>query len=137
LSEVFADTGAFVALVDADDRNHGAARRFVRALAKRRRSLLTSTYVLDETVTLVRLRVGHAAAVGFGERLFHTRWCRIVDVDEDLRRTAWDLFVRYDDQTFSFTDCTSFALMRSMGLTEAFAFDGDFEAAGFARLPAK
>jgi uncharacterized protein len=135
LSEVFVDTGAFVALVDADDRNHQVAKRFVRGLAKRGRSLVTSTYVFDEAVTLIRLRVGHAAAVGFGERLFRTRWCRIVDIDEDLRRTAWDLFVRYDDQTFSFTDCTSFALMRSMGLTEAFAFDGDFAAAGFSRLP--
>jgi predicted nucleic acid-binding protein len=135
LSEVFADTGGFVALVDADDRNHRAARRFVRGLAKQGRSLVTSTYVVDEAITLIRLRVGHAAAVGFGERLLRTRWCRVVDIDEDLRRTAWDLFVRYDDQMFSFTDCTSFALMRSMSVSEAFAFDGDFGAAGFTRLP--
>ena len=135
MSEVFADTGAFVALVDADYRNHRAARRFVRGLAKRGRSLVTSTYVVDEAITLIRLRVGHATAVGFGERLFRTRWCRIVDIDEDLRRTAWEVFLRHADQVFSFTDCTSFALMRSMALTEAFAFDADFGAAGFARLP--
>ena len=135
MSEIFVDTGAFVALVDSDDRNHGRAKRFARGLPKKGRSLVTSTYVIDESITLIRLKVSHAAAVGFGDRLFRARWCRIVDVDEPLRHAAWDVFVRYEDQVFSFTDCTSFALMRSMGLTEAFAFDGDFGAAGFTRLP--
>jgi hypothetical protein len=42
------------------------------------------------------------------------------------------IFVQYADRTFSFTDCTSFALMRTMELTEAFTFDRtDFRAAGF------
>lgn len=43
---------------------------------------------------------------------------------------------RHGDQTFSFTDCASFALMRSMGIDEAFTFDRtDFLAAGFIPLP--
>jgi hypothetical protein len=136
VSEIFVDTSAFAALVDADDRHHARAKRFVRGLPRQGRSLVTSTYVIDEAITLMRMRLGHATAVGFGDRLWRARWCRVIDVDEPLRHAAWDLFVRYDDQTFSFTDCTSFALMRSMGLSEAFAFDGDFDAAGFARVPA-
>lgn len=135
MNAVFVDTGAFVALVDADDQHHLGAKRFVRSLPKKRRALVTSTYVVDEAITLVRMRIAHRAAVNFGERLLETRWCRIVEIDEPLRRAAWELFVRYQDQSFSFTDCTSFALMRSMDITDAFAFDGDFAAAGFTRLP--
>ena len=54
----------------------------------------------------------------------------------DTRRSAWDTFVRYADQTLSLTDCTSFATMRSMHLSEAFTFDRrDFAAAGFVVRP--
>jgi len=132
LTSLFLDTSAFVALVDRKDRNHGAAKQILKTAARRRRPLVTSTYVLDETVTLLRFKLGHDAAVEFGERLTTTTWCRTVEVDPDLRAMAWQIFVQYQDQMFSFTDCTSFALMRAMGLTEAFSFDRtDFGAAGF------
>jgi uncharacterized protein len=135
VTEVFIDTSAFVALVDRDDRNHARAKRYVKSLQKKARSLVTSTYVMDEAITLIRVRIDHATAVGFGERMQRTRWCRVIDIDESLRNAAWDLFVRYEDQLFSFTDCTSFALMRSMSVSDAFSFDADFAAAGFTRTP--
>ena len=136
MSPIFVDTGAFVALVDGKDGNHRSARRFLRHLARTRRPLLTSTYVVDELLTLVRMRLGHPPAVQIGERLLKTRWCRVLDVGEETRAAAWDIFVRYEDQLFSFTDCTSFALMRAMSVEQAFAFDRrDFGAAGFAALP--
>jgi predicted nucleic acid-binding protein len=47
---------------------------------------------------------------------------------------AWALFRRFDDKEFSFTDCTSIALMRSLALREALAFDGHFTQAGFVEL---
>ncbi len=103
---------------------------------KKGRPLCTSTYVVDETLTLLRRRVSHAAAVGFGERVEQGRWCRVVEVDEPVRLAAWELFVRHHDRALSFTDCTSFARMRSMGLREAFSFDADFAAVGFSPLPA-
>lgn len=135
MSPVFVDTGAFAALADRNDRHHREARRLLRRLARERRTLVTSTYVVDELLTLVRMRVGHAAAVRIGERLMQTRWCRIVEVSEDTRDAAWQLFVRYHDHVFSFTDCTSFALMRAMSLEEAFTFDrGDFATAGLTTL---
>jgi predicted nucleic acid-binding protein len=135
VSPVFVDTGAFAALADRNDRHHREARRLLRRLARERRTLVTSTYVVDELLTVVRMRVGQAAAVRIGERLMQTRWCRIVEVSEDMRDAAWQLFVRYHDHVFSFTDCTSFALMRAMSLEEAFTFDrGDFATAGLTTL---
>ena len=101
MSPVFVDSGAFAALADRNDRHHREARRLLRRLARERRTLVTSTYVVDELSTLVRMRVGHAAAVRIGERLMQTRWCRIVEVSEDMRDAAWQLFVRYHDHVFS------------------------------------
>jgi predicted nucleic acid-binding protein len=41
-----------------------------------------------------------------------------------------------DEREYSFVDATSFAVMRSLRINEALAFDGDFTAAGFTELRA-
>ena len=53
--------------------------------------------------------------------------------DETERRAvAW--LRQHDEREYSFVDATSFAVMRSLHIREAFAFDGDFTAAGFTEL---
>ena len=56
--------------------------------------------------------------------------------DEDLLAEAWRWLGRHDERPYSFVDATSFALMRSLQISEALAFDGDFAAAGFVELRA-
>src|SRR5207245_5944209 len=65
-TSVFVDTSAFYALADRTDRLHSSAVRFVET---NERLLVTSSFVVHETVTLIRMRLGHAAAVAFGRRL--------------------------------------------------------------------
>lgn len=136
MKAVFVDTSAFVALANKKDKNHGVARRFLRSLARRHRPLVTSTDIADEVVTLIRMRLDHAVAVTVGEAIFESKWCQLMEVDNALRERAWSLFKRYDDQTFSLTDCTSFALMQSLDIDDAFTFGRrDFGAAGFVPFP--
>jgi len=52
-----------------------------------------------------------------------------------IRAAAWDTLVKYDDKVLSFTDCTSFALMWQMGLTEVLTLDADFAQVGFVQRP--
>jgi predicted nucleic acid-binding protein len=128
MKSTFVDTSAFVALVDRKDRNHGAAKRTLKALAKARTPLITSAYVADEVITLVRMRLGHGTAVEAGEALLRSQWCRLIEVDHATRESAWNIFA----------DCTSFALMRALDADDAFTFDRtDFAAAGFTVLPRK
>jgi uncharacterized protein len=132
----YVDTSAFVALANRRDRNHQAAKNQLTSFSRRRVSLVTSTDVADEVITLVRMKLGHDAAVKAGHAILESRWCKLLEVEANVRGEAWNLFVRYRDQTFSFTDCTSFALMHRFELHEAFTFDRrDFTAAGFTALP--
>jgi predicted nucleic acid-binding protein len=136
MTDLFVDTSAFYALADKKDTNHRRARTCLAALQRKGQALVTTTDVFDEIVTLVRYRLGHPAAVTLGDQLSGSSWCRVLEVTDDIRRGAWDIFVRYTDQAFSFTDCTSFATMRSMHLLDAFTFDRpDFAAAGFVVRP--
>jgi predicted nucleic acid-binding protein len=136
MTPVFIDTSALVALTDSKDRNHSTAKRFFRSIGRSKRPLVTSTDIVDEAITLIRMRIGYEVAVKVGDALLHSRWCRLIEVGDEIRGSAWNIFVRYSDQTFSFTDCTSFALMQRMGVNEAFTYDRkDFSAAGFIPLP--
>jgi predicted nucleic acid-binding protein len=55
-------------------------------------------------------------------------------VREELEREALAWLRDRDEREYSFVDATSFALMRSLRVREALAFDGDFTAAGFVEL---
>ena len=48
---------------------------------------------------------------------------------------AWDLFQKRRDKTYWFTDCTSFVVMRRLGLEAAITLDDDFRREGFSALP--
>jgi len=132
VSYIFVDTSAWYALLDTSDANHHAAVKFKDSLAH---PLMTSNYVVDEVITLVRNRPGYKAAVEIGQKLWEyiADLIRVMPRDE---RKAWGIFVQYRDKNFGFTDCTSFALMERMGITGAFAFDEHFTQYGsFIVLP--
>ena len=48
-----------------------------------------------------------------------------------IRAAVASWLERFTDQRFSLTDAVSFEVMRRQRLTTAFAFDEDFEVAGF------
>jgi predicted nucleic acid-binding protein len=57
----------------------------------------------------------------------------MLHVDEPTLEASWKLFRIMRD--VSFTDCTSFVLMRTLGLQAAFTFDRHFKRAGFKTIP--
>jgi uncharacterized protein len=57
---------------------------------------------------------------------------RITPEDENA---AWELFCKRAERSYSFTDCTSFVIMRRLGIETAAALDDDFVSEGFESLP--
>jgi uncharacterized protein len=134
---VFVDTSAWCALADSSDRQHSKALSVWHKINEKGDSLITSDYVFDETLTLLRFKLSHSAAVNFGRDLLSSRVCQLVEIGPKLRQKAWNIFVKYSDKKFSFTDCASFAAMDELGLRSAFAFDAHFLHYGFSLLPSK
>jgi hypothetical protein len=132
---LFVDTSALVALSIEEDERHLEAQAAWEHLKKQRIQCVTTNYIIAETITTVRGFADHARTVEFGERLFRSQVLRRIHIDERLEQAAWVLFKKYDDQDFSFTDCTSFAVMTTEKIKKAFTFDRDFQIAGFQVLP--
>lgn len=132
---VFVDTSAFVALANAGDQYHQAAVSCMHMLQGSKALLITSNFILDETYTRLRRRGGIKIAVAFGDNVRTSRQLKVLTIDRSADERAWAIFTKYADHDFSYTDCTSFALMRAKKITEAFAFDADFRVMGFTVLP--
>lgn len=133
---IFVDTGAWYAAEVEDDPNHAAARRFLSQLARGTHgALLTTDYVLDEAMTLLRSRRGPSSATSFLDKVRSSGSVKVAWVDGSLFEKGLEVFRGSDGGAWSFTDCTSFALMRQLSVSEAFAFDRHFTEAGFSVLP--
>jgi len=130
-SEVFLDTTGFLALWDAADEHHKRAVALQAGLVKKKRKFVTFDYVVDETVTLLRVRHSHAAASDFLSTATKSGFLQIEWVKSDRFHAAVDIFSRYDDKEWSFTDCVSFALMKELSIQDCFTTDRHFRQAGF------
>ncbi|MBU2529933.1 MAG: type II toxin-antitoxin system VapC family toxin [Elusimicrobia bacterium] len=129
--KIFVDTSAFVALSDKKDQYHRKAISYFMSLGAGAAQLYTSNYITDETITRIRIKNGHKFALEFGKyffmsKIFHTHY-----IDRYLERDAFELFEKYSDKELSFTDCTSFALMKKLNIKKVFTFDDDFKKVGF------
>jgi predicted nucleic acid-binding protein len=81
---------------------------------------------------------GHAVAKAFWQQVEKAQkkgFLTILWVDERVWRTAMNIFQKYDDQDFSFTDCTSFVLAQEHKVDEVFTFDHHFLMFGFLIKP--
>lgn len=130
---IFLDTGVLVAYHNRRDANHAAAKEIVEAAAQGHWGpAYTSDFVFDEAVTLalartrrpdVASRVGDLV-LGTGP---HGRIMGLAYVTPRLFLRAWAAFRRLAARGLSFTDCTSLALMKSLGIPEIASFDSDFD----------
>ena len=134
MREVFIDTSGWVALKHKGDTFWQAATALQRCLLTAGARYVTSNFVLDEGYTLLLHRAGPHVAVALGEEIRASRLVTVVRLAADWEDEAWQMFKRYTDKAFSFTDCTSFVVMRHHGLREAFTNDHNFEQVGYQRL---
>lgn len=124
---IFVDTGAWFAMLVPEDRDHLAADSW---LAQNTQPLVTTDYVIDELLTLLRVRGQGQRALKSGRRLLDGEIARIVWVQpEDVRR-GWGYYHQYADKEWSFTDCISRAVIERLGIRRAFAFDRHFRQFG-------
>lgn len=128
MRRVFVDTSAWYAYICADDPDHKATKNSIERWGGR---LITTNFIFDEIVTLVRYRLGSTRAKLVGATLQDSEVVEMIRILPEDEEKAWKLFVQHKDKDNSFTDCTSFALMHRLGLETAISTDHHFKQAGF------
>jgi predicted nucleic acid-binding protein len=129
----FTDTSALYAVLDADDEFHARAGEAWVALLSEDATLVTTNYVLVETFALVQARLGMEAVRALSDQLLPA--VRTVGATEEDHRGAVQALLAADRRDLSLVDCTSFLVMRRLGLRSVFTFDADFRNQGFEVVP--
>jgi predicted nucleic acid-binding protein len=130
---VLIDTSALYAVLDRDDRNYRVAKATWTRLLQADRPVLVTNYVVVETITLVHHRLGiKAVRALLGDMLpaLEMHW-----ITGDEHAHAQNALLATDRRKLSLVDCSSFHVMRSRQVRQAFAFDPHFAEQGFDLLP--
>lgn len=121
------DTSALYALLDVRDLHHGEASDALRRLVGT--ELVTHEFVVIETASLIGRRLPWSATERLLEGILPV--IDVSPVDSDLYDAAVSVYRQSSSARISLIDRTSFAFMTSLGIRRAFAYDKDFEQAGF------
>lgn len=124
---IFVDTGAWFASVIPTDSNHKTATEWLKHNSH---PLLTTDYVVDETLTLLRMRREYQKAIAIGNAFFSGRLATIHYLTQADIQQTWLTFKDFADKNWSFTDCSSKVVMAKLQISQAFAFDHHFQQFG-------
>jgi predicted nucleic acid-binding protein len=124
-----------MACADESDPAHERACQARDAALEEGKILVTTDYVVDETLTLIRVRLSLIAAEAWWSQLEGSSRLRWEWIGVARAEKARSLFFRHRDKGYSFTDCTSFIVMKELKLKQALTTDRHFRQMGFDVLP--
>jgi predicted nucleic acid-binding protein len=131
---IFLDTSGFFAILSPRDDTHAIAIEFLKSAKQSKRSFITSDYIIDETVTLLKARgIGHLVGRLF-DTFANTSACKIEWMDQERFAMTQSFFRKHLDHDWSFTDCFSFLIMKELKIKQALTKDAHFKEAGFRPL---
>ncbi|MGI8602609.1 MAG: type II toxin-antitoxin system VapC family toxin [Verrucomicrobiales bacterium] len=131
---VFADASFFFALAAKRDAAHGSAVSVFAALLRKQRSIVTTDYVVAEALTLTKARTNAEVALALLDRIERSEAIGLETVSGARFELAKAFFRKHADHDYSFTDCTSFVIMRELEITDALTTDRHFAEAGYRPL---
>jgi predicted nucleic acid-binding protein len=133
VSEVFADTFYWIALINPGDRYAQEVQRFDDRLSGG--NVYTTEEVLVEVLTFFaadtwrRIRAVETVREILSDPAVH-----IIPQSHESFLSGFELYAARPDKGYSLTDCISMQTMRREGLTQALTNDRHFEQEGFRAL---
>jgi len=124
---ILLDSSFLVAIEVEGDENHEKAKeirdKIINGVFG---ETIISDYIFDETITVTFLKTKDLGkAINVGEKLRNS--ARTIKINDDLFNISWDIFKKQKNTRFSFTDCTSIAVLGNRKIKNIATFDKDFK----------
>lgn len=127
--KIFFDTGVFIALFIKEDINYTRVFLKYREYRKDHHLFYTSDYILDELFTRLMYDCGeYLTKIKMKEinYMIEKKELLLLSVDKDIFNKAQEVFLKFSEHKFSFTDATCYVLYKEYKLDEIFTVDGGF-----------
>lgn len=128
MNAVFADSFFFIAILNPRDECHHCAAKAARELVGQ---LISTEWVLVEVADAMAGPAFRNKFVKLVDSLRANANAVILPATSDDFEEGLSLYRSRNDKRWSLTDCLSFVVMKSRGITEALTADHHFEQAGF------
>ena len=128
---VFADSFAWIAAINKSDNYHEISLKTIETLLKKGLKLVTSNYVIVETINALSKAEFRKAVIEFVDKLEMSPSVEIIKITDEMYNNAWALYQQRMDKDWGITDCTSFEVMRMFNIKKALTNDKHFEQAGY------
>lgn len=132
MTPVFLDTVGLLAVWDASDQWNAAADAAYHAITQRRQQVLTTPLILWECGNAAARRPFRQRVNVLRQKLIQ-EGLSIEPTPQEIE-AAWIAYDRGEAGQAGIVDHVSFAVMRRLGLREAFTNDRHFQVAGFVTL---
>ncbi len=131
---IFLDTGFFIALSDAKDKNHRKAKESFKNHVTNGARFITGRHIVIEYIDGVTKRISKKKAVEELDNIMGSQLLVIEPAIEQDWEKSITYFRKYSDHQIDMTDCLSFAIMERLQMKMALTFDNDFKIHGFENL---
>jgi len=122
MTKILVDTSALIAFFIKSEKHHTTVREYCSANSNAQWVILST--VFDETVTWLRIKVSIQASIEIGEILREVHHYIALSELDDL--ATWEVFSRYDDKFWSYTDCSLLAMANRLEISNILSFDRHF-----------
>jgi len=129
MKKVFVDTSFLVAFHHTGDPFHEKAQQLISEREEDCRFVITD-YIFDEFVTVLQKALSKKSASETGYSLLEDKDFELHWVTKRYFKEALDVFSQFEDKSWSFTDCTSYAWIRKNRPDFCLATDSDFDEFG-------
>ena len=132
---IFVDSFAWIVAINKSDNYHRASIKAVERLLKKKLKLITTNYVVVETINALSKAEYRKAVIAFIDKLEKSPSVEIFKITDEIYKSAWTLYQNRMDKDWGITDCTSFEVMQTLDIKVAFTNDKHFEQAGYSIYP--
>jgi predicted nucleic acid-binding protein len=120
--DVLVDSDAFVGLFIEHDAHHQTVQARMQRFATERRKLVTTSFVVAESATVISRVKGQVPARKF---LTYVRSgvIPVIFIDEALQQASEWVFLSQENKSISMVDCSNVAVMQKFHIPEILSFD--------------
>lgn len=127
---LFVDSWGWISLANPRDPFHKTVSAFYRNEKARSVQIITTEYVLDEVITFLYAKGRASLVTKYLQAIFSSGASGNIQLEriaEERFDAAWQLRLKYQDHPdISFTDFTSFVVMRELGIQRVLTNDRHF-----------